>query len=88
MADTTCHMSISLDSVFVAEPDQSREDPLGKRGPRKLHGWHLGDERVTFSGGRSTGAPQGHASSASTQRESLTAERPAARKTPTPMSST
>ena len=36
MADTTCHMSISLDG-FVAGPDQSREDPLGKRG-RELHG--------------------------------------------------
>ena len=28
MADTTCHMSISLDG-FVAGPDQSREHPLG-----------------------------------------------------------
>src|SRR6187549_1550859 len=37
-------MSISLDG-FVAGPDQSREDPLGKRG-RELHGWHLGDERA------------------------------------------
>ena len=44
MADTTCHMSISLDG-FVAGPDQSREHPLGKRG-RELHGWHLGDERA------------------------------------------
>ena len=44
MADTTCHMSISLDG-FVAGRDQSREDPLGKRG-RELHGWHLGDERA------------------------------------------
>ena len=41
MADTTCHMSISLDG-FVAGPDQSREDPLGKRGG-ELHGWHIGD---------------------------------------------
>ena len=41
MQDTTCHMSISLDG-FVAGPEQSREDPLGKRG-RELHGWHLGD---------------------------------------------
>ena len=37
-------MSISLDG-FVAGPEQSREDPLGKRG-RELHGWHLGDERA------------------------------------------
>ena len=44
MPDTTCHMSISLDG-FVAGPDQSREDPLGKRG-RELHSWHLGDERA------------------------------------------
>ena len=44
MQDTTCHMSISLDG-FVAGPEQSREDPLGKRG-RELHGWHLGDERA------------------------------------------
>src|SRR5215210_7781131 len=42
--DTTCHMSISLDG-FVAGPEQSREDPLGKRG-RELHAWHLGDERA------------------------------------------
>ena len=42
--DTTCHMSISLDG-FVAGPDQSREDPLGKRG-RELHGWHIGDPRA------------------------------------------
>jgi hypothetical protein len=42
--DTTCHMSISLDG-FVAGPDQSREDPLGKRG-QELHGWHIGDPRA------------------------------------------
>jgi hypothetical protein len=39
--DTTCHMSISLDG-FVAGPGQSREHPLGKRGP-ELHRWHLGE---------------------------------------------
>ena len=44
MPDTTCHMSISLDG-FVAGPDQSRENPLGKRG-REVHGWHLGEERA------------------------------------------
>ena len=44
MPDTTCHMSMSLDG-FVAGPDQSREDPLGKRG-RELHGWHIGDPRA------------------------------------------
>lgn len=45
MADTTCHLSISLDS-YVAGPDQSLDDPLGKRG-LELHRWHLGDERAT-----------------------------------------
>jgi hypothetical protein len=44
MPDTTCHMSISLDG-FVAGPDQSRENPLGKRG-REVHSWHLGEERT------------------------------------------
>ena len=44
MPDTTCHMSISLDG-YVAGPEQSREDPLGKRG-LELHRWHIGDERA------------------------------------------
>jgi hypothetical protein len=44
VSDTTCHMSISLDG-FVAGPDQSRENPLGKRG-QELHGWHIGDPRA------------------------------------------
>ena len=44
MPDTTCHMSISLDG-FVAGPDQSRENPLGKRG-MELHAWHIGDPRA------------------------------------------
>jgi dihydrofolate reductase len=44
MTDTTCHMSISLDG-FVAGPEQSRDNPLGKRG-REVHGWHLGDDRA------------------------------------------
>jgi dihydrofolate reductase len=44
MPDTTCHMSISLDG-FVAGPDQSRDNPLGKGG-REVHNWHLGDERA------------------------------------------
>lgn len=43
MPDTTCHMSISLDG-FVAGPDQSAEDPLGKRG-LEVHTWHIGKER-------------------------------------------
>ncbi|NEC14313.1 dihydrofolate reductase [Streptomyces sp. SID8014] len=45
MTDTTCHMSVSLDG-FVARPEQSRDDPLGKRG-QELHGWHIGDPRAT-----------------------------------------
>ena len=44
MPDTSCHMSISLDG-FVAGPDQSREQPLGRRG-LELHGWHIGDPRA------------------------------------------
>jgi dihydrofolate reductase len=44
MADTTCHMSISLDG-FVAGPDQAFDNPLGTGG-RDLHAWHLGDERA------------------------------------------
>jgi dihydrofolate reductase len=44
VSDTTCHMSISLDG-FVAGPEQSMQDPLGKRG-RELHGWHMGDPRA------------------------------------------
>lgn len=45
MPYTTCHMSMSLDG-FVAGPDQSRDDPLGKRGI-ELHTWHIGDPRAT-----------------------------------------
>ena len=52
MPDTTCHMSISLDG-FVAGPDQSRENPLGKRG-RELHAWHLGDERANAADATAT----------------------------------
>jgi dihydrofolate reductase len=43
MAETTCHMSISLDG-FVAGPDQSRDNPLGVGG-LELHHWHL-DEPI------------------------------------------
>src|SRR5438105_14112499 len=38
-ATTTCHMSISLDG-YVAGPEQSLDQPLG-RGGMKLHRWHL-----------------------------------------------
>ena len=42
--ETTCHMSVSLDG-FCAGPEQSEDDPLGKRG-KELHTWHLGDPRA------------------------------------------
>lgn len=38
-------MSISLDG-FVAGPDQSSENPLGRRGI-EVHRWHVGDPRAT-----------------------------------------
>jgi dihydrofolate reductase len=53
MTDTTCHMSISLDG-FVAGPDQSRDNPLGKRGI-EVHGWHIGDPRATEADEIATG---------------------------------
>ena len=53
MFDTTCHMSISLDG-FVAGPEQSRDNPLGKRGG-ELHGWHIGDPRATEADKMATG---------------------------------
>jgi dihydrofolate reductase len=43
MTDTTCHMSVSVDG-FVAGPDQSLENPLGKHGI-EVHRWHLGGTR-------------------------------------------
>ena len=45
MSDTTCHMSISLDG-FVAGPEQSLDNGLGKRGA-ELHQWHMGNPRAT-----------------------------------------
>jgi dihydrofolate reductase len=60
MSDTAVHISISLDG-FTAGPDQTRDDPLGKRG-LELHKWHLGDDHnevdETVSGwlGRQRGA--------------------------------
>ena len=39
MTFTTAHLSISLDG-FVAGPDQTLEDPIG-RGGMALHQWHL-----------------------------------------------
>lgn len=53
MPDTTCHMSISMDG-FVAGPDQSVDNPLGRRG-MELHTWHLGDRRATDADRTATG---------------------------------
>jgi dihydrofolate reductase len=39
MARVTCHMSVSLDG-FVAGPDQTLDDPIG-RGGMALHQWHF-----------------------------------------------
>ena len=39
MTFTTAHMSVSLDG-FVAGPDQTFEDPIGRRG-LDLHQWHF-----------------------------------------------
>ena len=53
MTDTTCHMSVSLDG-YAAGPDQSREDPLGRRGI-EVHRWHVGDPRATEADAVATG---------------------------------
>ena len=58
MQDTTCHMSISLDG-FVAGPEQSREDPLGKGG-KELHA--LAPGRRARQRGRRDGGQLAHAS--------------------------
>ncbi len=53
-------MSISLDG-FVAGPDQSQDDPLGKRG-KELHKWPLGDERANEDDAKASawlGRPRG-----------------------------
>jgi dihydrofolate reductase len=43
MPSVTCHISMSLDG-FVAGPDQSRDEPLGKDGER-LHEWAFAEDR-------------------------------------------
>ena len=43
MTFTTAHMSMSLDG-FVAGPDQTIDDPLG-RGGMAVHQWHLPSDR-------------------------------------------
>lgn len=50
MSDTTAHLSISLDG-YVAGPDQSRKQPIGRRG-HDLHAWHMGDPRATEADSR------------------------------------
>src|SRR5437588_493667 len=49
MSHVTCHMSMSLDG-FVAGPDQSQENPLG-RGGMLLHEWHLRADEPGFEAG-------------------------------------
>ena len=70
MPDTTCHMSISLDG-FVAGPHQSREHPLGNRGP-ELHGWHMGDERANEADETATGSTRPDRLNRSVTTSSLT----------------
>ena len=43
MTFTTAHVSVSLDG-FVAGPDQTMDDPLG-RGGMAVHQWHLPSDR-------------------------------------------
>jgi dihydrofolate reductase len=49
MSRVTCHMSMSLDG-FVAGPNQSHADPLG-RGGMLLHEWHLRADEPGFEAG-------------------------------------
>ncbi len=44
MNSVTCHISISLDG-YVAGPNQSMDDPLGKGG-ELLHKWHFSDSEL------------------------------------------
>ncbi len=59
MPRVTCHMSVSLDG-FVAGPDQTRDDPVG-RGGMALHQWHQEADQpgrdVDIAGGASTVQP-------------------------------
>jgi dihydrofolate reductase len=50
MARVTSHMSMSLDG-FVAGPDQSMDQPLGKDG-MLLHHWHLRADEPGYEAGR------------------------------------
>ena len=49
MPRVTCHMSMSLDG-FVAGPDQSADEPLGKGG-MALHEWHLRADEPGYEAG-------------------------------------
>src|SRR3954453_6394987 len=49
MSRVTCHMSMSLDG-FVAGPEQSAEEPIG-RGGMRLHEWHLRADEPGFEAG-------------------------------------
>src|SRR6186997_2834114 len=53
MSQVTCQISISLDG-FVAGPDQTAEDPLGKGGER-LHDWAIATESWRSQHGREGG---------------------------------
>jgi dihydrofolate reductase len=53
MGQVTCQISISLDG-FVAGPDQTAEDPLGKGGER-LHDWAIATESWRSQHGREGG---------------------------------
>jgi dihydrofolate reductase len=44
---------MSLDG-FIAGPDQSVDDPLGRRG-KELHAWHLGDPRANDADATASG---------------------------------
>lgn len=50
MPRVTSHMSMSLDG-FVAGPDQSQSDPIG-RGGMELHQWHLRADEPGFEADR------------------------------------
>src|SRR5438270_6165810 len=50
MPRVTCHMSMSLDG-FVAGPDQTVENPIG-RGGMQLHDWHLNADEPGYEADR------------------------------------
>ncbi|MER7459942.1 dihydrofolate reductase family protein [Micromonospora sp. NPDC126480] len=55
MSVVTCQLSVSLDG-YVAGPDQSRQDPLG-RGGLRLHEWLFAADRWREQHGRAGGEP-------------------------------